>query len=444
MNDLMPKYIISGGHPLKGEIALSGSSSAAVHLLTLGLLTDGLLVLEGIPKTNEVLGMLEIIEFLGLLPIFDSQKKKVTSNPSSGVKLKAITPLLGSKSRFYPLVFGALLSRFGETIMPNPQNLGFHPIDRLLSALEMLGVTIIKEGDYITARNRPKSGTFHFDKNTTLGTATLILSSVLGNQIIRLENAAEEPEIDLLIYALVSMGAKIKREEPRLVVIEGVESLNGTLINNIVDRDLACFYASLAIMTKGEINLLGSEGDDLTAFLSKISALGGHYQNTRDGLRFWFSQNEILKPLEIETRPHPGFMSNWGPLIVPLLTQADGVSVLHETVFPQRFAYLPLIKNFGVEYQIFEPEGLDHAVFYSFEIEDDEKDYKHAVKFFGPTKIVSANINTEILDPELSLPLLILALTASGRSEIVASQILTDYDDLAGSLMSLGAKIETI
>jgi len=439
----MLRFLIDGGHPLKGEIQLKGSTAAAVAGLAAGLLAGELFVLEKVPRNRETLGMLELLEFLGLRPMADFTKETV-SLESAEVKLKALTPSLCQKTKAYPLLLGALLSRFNEAVIPSPSVLGFHQIDRILSVLAALGIEIKEKNGFIFAKGKVKSGNVSFRKNTILGTMTIILTTVLGNSEIRLDNASEEPEVDFLIETLNGVGAQIKREGARTILIRGVESLTGALVKIPADRDLAVFWAIIALVSHGDILIKGIEKADLTAFLSKITAQGGLFQATDDGLRFWSEENEKLKALEIETRPHPGFMSNWGPIYSLLLSQSDGVSVLHETVYPNRFSYLPFLGLLGAEYQIFEPDGLDHAQFYSFDLEDDDESYKHAVKIFGPTSLKPTSFLKEAEDFESNLAILAAGLTAQGQSEIVADKLLAGYEELAQDLKKVGAKIEVV
>lgn len=439
----MTRLLIEGGQPLKGEIDLPGSVSAAISGLSAGLLADELLVLDGVPKTSETLGLLELLEFLGLRPIIDWEKRIVSIEPSE-IKLKALTPELTQRTRFYPLILGALLARFGEAVIPLPDYFRFPPIDRLLSALATLGVEIKEKNGFVFAKGKIRGGSVSFFRNTVMGTLALILSSVLGSSEVRLENAAEEPEVDFLVGALNEMGADIRREAPRILAIKGVSSLRGGLLKIPKDRDLAVFLAVLAIAGQNDILVRGVERSDLTAFLGKLEAIGGSFQVTVDGVRFWREKNQPLSSIEVETRPHPGFMSNWAPAFTLLLSHSDGVSVLHETIFPKRFSYLPFLRDFGLEYQIFQPEALDHAEFYNFDPEDDNKDCQHAVKIFGPTVLKPASFSREADDLESNLPILGAALIAKGQSEIVGDQLTQGYEELAGSLKKVGARVEVV
>jgi UDP-N-acetylglucosamine 1-carboxyvinyltransferase len=336
-----------------------------------------------------------------------------------------------------------MLSRFGKAAVPAPggDKIGHRPLDRHFEGLEALGAQIeFKDGMYIaSAPNGLKGTTYRFVKNTHTGTETLIMAAVKARGMTILENAAEEPEIDDLIEFLNKMGAWVRRRPNRIIEIEGVEHLNGAIHKVMCDRNETISYACTAIATKGDIIIENANHQDLTAFLTKLDEIGAGYEVGNYGVRFFYKGS--LKATNIVTSIHPGFMTDWQPLLATVLTQCHGVSTIHESIMPNRFQYVDALVTMGAQIEKFNPEVAVPETFYNFDLKDDRPENVHAIKITGSTPLKAGTF--KVLDLRHGATLVAAALAAEGTSVLTnIEQIDRGYEDLDGRLRSMGAKIE--
>ena len=245
----MDKFIITGGIPLKGEIAVAGAKNVALKILVASLLTDDEMIIHNVPHIRDVALMLEVLGALGVRHARDGHTVRVTHSHIHNAKV----PLeVAARLRTSSMVLGPLLARYGEATTPNPGGcrLGARPIDRHIEALKEMGASITynsKDGYFYAKTSGLHGATVHFSKNTHTGTETLILAAVLAKGQTVLNNAAAEVEIDDLIACLVSMGAKIQRVAPRTIVIDGVAKLHGTTYTIMPDRNEEVTFAIAAV-----------------------------------------------------------------------------------------------------------------------------------------------------------------------------------------------------
>ncbi len=351
----MQKFIIDGGIPLKGRVQISGAKNAAIKMVAASLLTSQEVVLENIPRIDDVGVIVKIVENLGVKTEFLDEK--VLSLKGDEVFSAQVPHSLGVTSRSAVMTIGPLLARFGEVTIPEPGGcrIGLRPIDRHLSALQSLGAEVAQEGGvYKLTAPRLKGGDVRFEKNTVMGTESVLLAAVLAEGETTIANAAEEPEVDDLIELLVKMGGKIKRdeEEPRKIVVEGVRELNAARHKILPDRNEAVTFAIAAAATRGDITLENVRPLDLTAFTAKLEKMGVGFDIQKSTLRVWLEEGTALEPVEIETAPHPGFMTDWQQPTCVLLTQANGESLLHERIYEDRFDYVKSLKKMGAKIEL--------------------------------------------------------------------------------------------
>jgi len=441
----MDKYIIKGGVPLRGEVTVSGAKNVAMKVLLAGLLTDDKVIIRGVPHISSVAGTADIIRHLGVTVEFTDHTLNIDA---SKLKYTKVPLDIGSKYRTATMVIGPLLSRIGRAQVPNPGGcrLGQRPIDMHITGLHKMGVTIKYNSHdgyfYATAPKKLRGISFRFYKNTHTGTETLILASVLAEGKTVLENAAEEPEIDDLINLLNQMGASIKREKNRKIIINGVDKLHGTEYKIMPDRNEAVTYAVAAIATGGDVIVHGAQPKYIKAFLYKLNQVGvGYDKLSNDSIRFYFKQS--LKSLDIVTSPHPGFMTDWqGPWTV-LMTQAQGVSTVHETIFEGRFSYVSELKKMGADITFYKPEVKDPQDFYNFNYQKNSNGTYQAIKIKGPVSLHDAILNSS--DIRAGATLVIAALTASGESHISGiNHIERGYEDIDKRLQKLGASMKRV
>lgn len=437
----MSKFIIEGGIPLKGEFSLAGAKNAALKMMAAALLTPEVVVLQNVPRISDCDDMLEALQFLGVRACW-TDEHEVTIE-AKNLTIGALPVELAKKTRVSFLIFGGLLARLGEAVVPDPggDKIGRRPVDRHIKGMKDLGFDIWREDGFYHGKGKMDGGVFCFLKNSHMGTENLIISSVFSNGTVVLKNAAQEPEVDDLIEMLNLIGAKIKRVEPRTIEIEGVESLRGGKFQVMPDRIEAATVATAAVITRGDVFIKGARAEDLTAFLAKLEAVGGNYQVVEGGIQVWGEKGKKFTSVDVITTPHPGFMTDWGSPFAVLLTQADGVSTLHETIYPDRLCFCEELSKMGAEVQFFNPIVEEPDVFYNFNPEDDDPSYFHAVKIFGPTSLSGTQINAA--DIRAGAALVVAALSAKGQSEVSGMEhIKRGYEELVERLKNLGAKIE--
>lgn len=439
----MEKYVIQGGIPLKGKTGVSGAKNVALKALVAACLTSEKVVIKNIPLISDVKIMIEIIkEIGGDVRVTDHEVEVQVKDISSfQIPLERAAEIRASSMLISPL-----LLRKNEAIIPNPGGcrLGARPIDRTISGLKEMGASIsYKSNDgFFHAKTAGLRGVdYEFDKNTHTGTETLLIAASMAKGKTVLKNASEEPEVDELIGLLNKMGAKITRLPDRIIEVDGVDKLHGATVTIEPDRNEIVTLACAAILTKGDIFVEGATPKTLEAFLEKLKHAGGGYEVEKDGIRF-FAKGD-LTPADVATSPAPGFMTDWqGPWVV-LMTGANGESVVHETVFENRFGYVKELKKMGAKIKLFNPEVKNPREFYNFNFKDDDPSFFHAAKIIGPTSLHDGVV--QISDIRAGATLVIAALAARGTSTILGIEILErGYEDLDARLKSLGAKVKKV
>lgn len=440
----MDKFIVSGGTPLKGEISVAGAKNVALKVLVASILTDEEMVIHNVPQIRDVYFMLEVLKVLGVESVANGHTVRVKHTHIENAKV----PLdVGARLRASSMVMGPLLARYGKAVTPNPGGcrLGARPIDRHIDALGELGADITydsNDGYFYGKAKGLRGATITFPKNTHTGTETLILAAVLAQGQTILENAAEEVEIDDLISCLNAMGAKIKRIEPRKIVIDGVSSLHGTECTIMSDRNEEVTFAIAAVMTGGDIVVKNSSRGNLKSFLAAFTKAGGHYQSI-DETTTRYTLSGILQPTDIVTGQYPGFMTDWQAPWAVLMTQARGVSTIHETVFESRFSYVSELKKMGADIEFYDPRVPSPEDYYNFNWADRVEGNHQAIRITGPTRLHNAVL--EINDLRAGATLVLAALSAPGESIIHGvEQVDRGYEKIEERLRALGANIERV
>lgn len=439
----MDTFIITGGIPLQGEVILGGAKNVALKVLVASLLTDEELVIENVPEIRDVQFMVEVLESLGV---------HIERNGSTVIAKNKHTdqqrvPLgLGARLRTSSMVIGPLLARYGSAMIPNPGGcrIGARPIDRHITALGQMGAVIeYRSGDgyfYATAPQGLSGISFEFAKNSHTGTETMLLASVLAKGITIIKGAAEEVEVDELIAVLNAMGGKISRSDTREITIDGVSALHGTRYRIMPDRNEEVTFAVASAVTGGSITVVGSQRPHLTAFLDAFTKAGGVYEEI-DRTRTRYSRGPQLRAVDIETKPHPGFMTDWQAPWAVLMTQAEGTAIIHETVFENRFGYAGELKKMGAHIETYDPQVSDPTGFYNFNWEDHQDGDHHAIRIQGPTKLHNAILTMQ--DLRAGATLVLAALAAEGQSVLHGVEhIDRGYEKIEERLRTLGAQIE--
>src|SRR3990167_1615421 len=440
----METFVINGGTKLKGKMSVSGSKNVALKALVAACLTDEEVIIENVPLISDFMVMVNIIEELG-------GKVKIKDH-TAVVRIKKINKTRISLEKAATIRTSAmflvpLLTRKGEAIIPNPGGcrIGARPIDRIIRGIEEMGVSVIynsKDGYfYLTCKDRIKSINYKFEKNTHTGTETLILSSVLAKGKTILDNAAEEPEVDELINLLNLIGANVKRVNKRKIIINGVLKLHGARFRIPPDRNEVVTFAIAAIITKGDIFIKDIDTKGLGEFLDILKKAGGGIEEKKEGIRFYYING--INPTDVTTSFYPGFMTDWqGPLLI-LMTQGEGISTIHETIYENRFSYVEELLKMGAKIELFNPAVENPEKFYNFNLKDNKKEYKHAAKIYGPVDFHNAVIN--ISDLRAGATLVLGALCAKGENVVFGVEHLDrGYEDFDRRIKKLGGNIKRV
>lgn len=440
----MSRYIISGGKKLQGEISIRGAKNASYKQIIASMLSDQTTQLTNIPNISDIKITESIAKSLGSeISSCGEHCVKVTTPK---IKNFTVPQGTGVKSRSSFMFSAPLLNRTGQAIVPTPggDRLGNRPLDRLIDCFSKMNIqTKETETNLIFTTQKIKPVHYIFNKPSHTVTETLIMTAVLVPGETILENCGQEPEIDDLIILLNKMGGKIQRDltDPGKIIIQGVSSLTGTQHQVICDRNEIVTFACAALATKGSVNILRADPKTVKTFLETIENMGAKVQTGEEEINI--SWEKPLKATNIETGPEPAFMTDWQALFSILLTQSVGCSSVIEKVYPSRFQHIANLQKMGAKVQLFNPIVENPETYYQFNPENDNPNFFHGVKIYGPTKLQPTNFIIDDLRAGASTT--IAALVADGISTIDGVEFIErGYEKLAERLSSLGANIEYI
>ncbi len=426
------RFKIKGGKPLVGEITLAGAKNAATKMMIASLLTEEPLILENFPKIGDTEITAELCGKVGT-EIMWGQGRVELRTPV--IKQNKVTEL-SRKNRLPILALGPLLARAGEAEVPilGGDKIGPRPVDLHVYALKALGAEI--EATPTSYRGWAKNGLIgapiKFPFISVGATENAILAAVLAKGKTTISNAALEPEIVDIIKLLQKMGAIIELSSNRTIFIEGVLKLHGATHKVLPDRNEAVSFACLALGTNGKVLVRGARQGHLITFLNVVRRLGGEYEVTPEGITFWRAGE--LKPLAEETDAHPGFMTDWQQPLSVVLTQANGISNIHETIYEDRFGYTKDLNNMGAKINSFIDCGQSSPCRFA------GANFNHRATIEGPTPLSAAKI--KVRDIRAGIAHVIAALTADGVSEIDGVEELDrGYEKIDERLKNLGADI---
>jgi len=436
------RYLIRGQQQLSGEVAVSGAKNAALKLIIGALLLTGKSRIENVPRIRDIIALLEIINYLGGEAKFVGPNTVEVEN-----RLQKFTlPLeVAAGTRTSIMLLAPLLFTFKEAVMANPGGcrLGERSVDRLVDSLIRMGASINynrEDGNYYAQLDQPKPATITFSKKSHTGTELAIMFAARINGVTLIKNAAQEPEIDDLISFFNHSGADIKRLG-ETISIQGREQLQGVKMTVQSDRIEAVTFIILSSLFGGQIKVKNVNLKAIEAFLKPFCQAGFSYAfETKERIFKPILPPKIL-PQNVQTAPHPGFLTDWQPLFVLLMTQAQGVSLVHETVFENRFSYISNLCKFGAKIKFTQPEVVSPEELYQFNNYDKEKHRQQAVLISGPSRL--HNAVATMTDIRAGACLVIAALVAKGLSVIDgAEQIERGYENLVSKLTQLGAQIK--
>jgi len=351
----MDKIVVTGNGPLKGQIPISGAKNTCLKLMTAALLSDEPLTLTNVPRLSDIKTLGALLESLGCEVALLNGGNVMALSAGTITSRKAEYDMV-RKLRASFNVLGPLLTREGEATVSLPGGcaIGARKVDLHLMALERLGAELTLQEGYVHAK-APEGGLIgaeiDFPMVTVGGTENAITAATLARGTTVIKNAAREPDTVDLCKCLSAMGAKIDGAGTSTITIEGVERLHGATHEVIADRiELGTFMIAPAI-AGGEVELLGGRRALVDAFCQKLEATGVQVEETdtslivrHDGAR--------LKPVNVETEPFPGFPTDLQAQMMAALCFADGVSVLHETIFENRFMHAPELIRMGAHVDV--------------------------------------------------------------------------------------------
>ncbi|MDO5728698.1 MAG: UDP-N-acetylglucosamine 1-carboxyvinyltransferase [Actinomycetaceae bacterium] len=430
---------VDGGKPLNGEIFVRGAKNFVPKAMVASLLGSTPSKLRNVPQIRDVDVVSELLSLHGVHINFDQGAGVLDLNPKN-VEIAHVADIdaLAGSSRIPILFCGPLLHRLGEAFIPDLGgcNIGGRPIDFHLDTLRSFGANVIKEdnGIRITADKGLRGTQVHLPFPSVGATEQTLLTAVMADGLTELTGAAIEPEIMDLINVLQKMGAIMSVDTDRTIRIEGVKELTGFTHTALPDRIEAASWASAALATHGDIYVRGAHQPDMTTFLNTFRKVGGAFAIDDEGIRFWHPGGE-LKPIVLETNVHPGFMTDWQQPLVVALTQASGLSILHETVYENRLGFTRALREMGANIQVYR-ECLG-----GLRCRFGQRNFNHSAVISGPTPLHGANITVPDLRGGFSY--LIAALAAEGESIVHGIDVISrGYEHFLNKLARLDAQVE--
>lgn len=418
--DAPAQILVHRSGPLHGEVVVPGAKNSVLKLMAATLLADGEHTLTNVPDIADVQIMSDLLAAIGITTTSAAPGELTMVNTGD------VTPVapyeLVEQIRASINVLGPLIGRFGyvKLSLPGGDDFGSRPIDMHLGGLEAMGAAITIEHGYVEARaERLMGADITFEFPSVGATENIVTAAVHAKGTTVIDNAAREPEIADLCTMLVSMGADIEGIGTPTLVVHGVEpgELRATQHCTVTDRIQAATYMAAVAITGGELHLRGVRPEHMEMLLRKFHEMGLHIVTQHDGVTV--RSEGRLTSIDVQTLPYPGIATDYKPLIVTMLSVADGVGIVTENLYPGRFRYVEELQRLGA---------------------DIRTDGHHAV-VRGRPHLSGAPVKAP--DIRAGAALLVAGLAAEGTTTITGvHHIDRGYDDLVGRLAAVGANIE--
>jgi len=416
------KFLIKGGKKLEGVVEISGYKNSAGACLAAVLLTNEEVILDNLPLVEDISTIIEVLKKMGAkIDWLNERKVKISAKNLDPEKIDF--EKIG-ETRLSVLLIGPLLARFKKFKISHPggDRIGLRPITTHLEALEKLGAHIENEGNFYFFEGKNLKGKEIVLKEFSVtATENLMLAAVLtpGKTIIK--GAAAEPQVQDLGELLQKMGAKISGLGTHTISILGVEKLRGCVHQIIPDLLEAGTFIAIGAAVPGEIEIKNVIPEHLDIFLDKLEEIGVQFEKGKDFVRVG-DPLKNFRAARVQALPYPGFQTDLLPIIVPILTQANGKSLIHDPLYENRFNYIQELKKMGADIEIVDP---------------------HRTFVYGKTPL--HGIKIESWDIRAGASLVIAALLAKGETIIDGVyQIDRGYEKIDQKLQKLGADIKRI
>lgn len=420
------RYLVTGGQPLEGTIKVSGAKNAALKMLAAATLTGERCRITNVPEIEDVRAMTETLRDLGV--VVDHPEPNCYEVSAGDVDWLFVPLEAAAKMRASFMLLGPLLARFGEVVISNPggDRIGRRPVDLHVDAMRALGAQIDYRYGYYYAKapGRLRGTEVRFPFVSVMGTENALLAATLaeGHTVIR--PAAQEPEVDDLISFLQKMGAAVERTYPDTIEVDGKRRLRGAEHKVMPDRIEAGTFAIAAGVTGGRVVLEDAACDTMAALVEVLGRAGLAVSCQKDRMevdaRAVGPRN--LTPVDVETAAYPGLATDIQPPTTVLLTQARGVSRVHETIFEDRLEWTAELAKMGARIEL---KGPQRAVIH------------------GPAELQAAEL--DISDLRAGASLILAALAADGTSSILgAHHVRRGYENIERKFLDLGARIERV
>lgn len=350
----MDSIVVTGNGALNGQILISGAKNACLALMSATLLSPEPLTLTNAPRLSDIRTMTLLLQSLGT-EVNSLRNGKVIAMSSHAINNHTAHYDIVRKMRASILVLGPLLARDGHAVVSLPGGcaIGARPVDLHLNALESLGAELDLRDGYIhaAAPGGLKGGTFAFPFVSVGATENALMAATLAKGTTVLENAAQEPEIVDLARCLCKMGAQIDGAGTKKITIQGVERLHGATHRVIADRIELGTYMLAPAICGGSVELIGGQRNLLESFCQKLEEAGSHIDETGTGLTVSRNGNGI-RAVNVATEPFPGFPTDLQAQMMAMMCTADGVSVLEERIFENRFMHAPELSRMGAQIDV--------------------------------------------------------------------------------------------
>ena len=419
----MDKIVVTGNGALNGQVPIAGAKNACLTLMPATLLSDEPLTLTNAPRLSDIKTMITLLQSLGAEAQL-LQDGKVIALASHDVNNLTAHYDIVRKMRASILVLGPLLARYGQAVVSLPGGcaIGARPVDLHLKALEAMGAEMELREGYVHAKapGGLKGGVFEFPFVSVGATENALMAATLAKGTTVLKNAAREPEIVDLARCLRKMGAQIEGEGTDTLTIEGVDRLHGATHPVVADRIELGTYMLAPAICGGEIELLGGRRELIGVFCDKLDEAGIEVTETRDGLNVRRRSNAV-HAVNVTTEPFPGFPTDLQAQMMAALCTAEGVSVLEETIFENRFMHAPELMRMGANIDV----------------------HGGIAKVTGVARLKGAPVMAT--DLRASVSLILAGLAAEG--DTVVSRVYhldRGYEQVEDKLSAVGAKIERI